>query len=97
MSEITKETVVRVAKLAHIRLSDDEIESYTSELGQIFDWIEQLQQVDTEGVAQMTSVVEGTALPRREDVANDGHCPEKVLANAPKSEFGCFAVPKVIE
>ena len=62
----------------------------------ILDWIEQLDEVDTDGVEPMTS--RGAAgLPLREDVVTDGGDPEKVLANAPEAEAGFFVVPKVVE
>ena len=93
---LTKDDTKKVARLAHIRMDDDEIAHFTDELNGILHWIDQLQEVDTEGVAQMTSVADIT-LPMREDVVNDGSIQEKVLKNAPTSEYGCFAVPKVIE
>ena len=86
----------KIARLTRIRLNEDEIEGYTNELNGILHWIEQLQEVDTDGVEQMTSVAD-MALPMREDVVTDGNIQEKVLQNAPGSEYGCFTVPKVIE
>ncbi|MAR56476.1 MAG: Asp-tRNA(Asn)/Glu-tRNA(Gln) amidotransferase GatCAB subunit C [Rickettsiales bacterium] len=86
----------KIARLSRIRLNEDEIEGYTNELNGILHWIEQLQEVDTDGVEQMTSVAD-MALPMREDVVTDGNIQEKVLQNAPGSEYGCFTVPKVIE
>ena len=86
----------KIAKLSRIRLNEDEVEGYTNELNGILHWIEQLQEVDTDGVAQMTSVADMT-LPIREDVVTDGNIQDKVLQNAPESDFGCFLVPKVIE
>lgn len=89
-------TITKVAKLARIRLSDEEKNAYAKELTQIFNWIEQLGEVDTEGVAQMTSVANMT-LPMRRDEITDGNRQEDILSNAPQSEYGCFAVPKVVE
>jgi aspartyl-tRNA(Asn)/glutamyl-tRNA(Gln) amidotransferase subunit C len=86
----------KIARLSRIRLSEDEIEGYTNELNGILHWIEQLQEVNTDGVEQMTSVAD-MALPMREDVVTDGNIQDKVLQNAPGSEYGCFTVPKVIE
>ena len=62
----------------------------------IMTWIEQLGEVDTDGVEPMTSAVAVT-LPMREDVVTDGGDPAKVLSNAPKTVDGFFVVPKVVE
>lgn len=91
-----KATVATIARLARIRVGEEELEALTDELSQILAWVEQLGEVDTEGVEPMTSVVEVT-LPRREDEVTEGGIPDKVLANAPETEDGFFAVPKVIE
>lgn len=93
---LTPKQTQKVAKLARIRLSGDEVALYTNELNGILGWIDQLQAVNTDGVAQMTSVANIT-LPMRADVVTDGGIGEAVLANAPSAEYGCFAVPKVIE
>jgi len=89
-------TVRKVARLARIRLGDGEAESLSAELSGILTWIEQLNEVDVEGVAPMAST-EAVKLPLREDVVTDGGDPAKVLANAPKSDRGFFVVPKVVE
>lgn len=93
---IDKNTVLKVAKLARIRLSDEDAEHYTKELGKLMDWAEQLQKVNTEGVPLMTSVAE-MQLPLRADVVNDGNYPQAVLKNATNAQYDCFTVPKVIE
>lgn len=93
---ITQKETLKIAKLARIRLTDEEAEHYTNELNGILGWIEQLQEVDTEGVAQMTSVSE-MQLPMRKDEVTDGGYPEAVLKNAPANDYGCFVVPKVVE
>lgn len=93
---LTKQEVEKIGKLAHIRLSDEDKEHYGNEISKILKWVEQLQEVNTDEVDQMTSVADLT-LPRRADEVTDGNCRDAVLANAPKSEYGCFAVPKVIE
>ncbi len=93
---VTNQDVKKVARLARIALPDDQVEPMTDELNNILNWIEQLGEVDVEGVEPMTSVVE-TSLPMREDVVTDGGIQDKVLANAPKSEDGFFVVPKVVE
>jgi aspartyl-tRNA(Asn)/glutamyl-tRNA(Gln) amidotransferase subunit C len=89
-------TVKKVASLARLREPDDRLEALAGELNGILTWIEQLNEVDTEGVEPMTSVV-AAKLPMREDVVTDGGDPERVLANAPKRERGFFIVPKVVE
>ncbi len=89
-------TVRRVAKLARIRVPEERLPSLAGELNGILDWIEQLNEVDVEGVEPLTSVVEAT-LPMRDDVVTDGGIRDQVLVNAPVAEHGFFAVPKVIE
>ena len=89
-------TVRKVAKLARIRVPEERLEPLSRELSGILDWIEQLNEVDVEGVEPLTSVVAAT-LPMREDVVTDGGDPARVLANAPKIADGFFVVPKVVE
>ena len=89
-------TVKKVANLARIREPDDRLEPLAQELSGILAWIEQLGEVDTDGVEPMTSAVALT-LPMREDVVADGGDAAKVLLNAPKSDQGFFVVPKVVE
>lgn len=90
-------TVRKVAHLARIKTPEDRLEPLAGELTGILAWIEQLNEVDVEGVEPMTSAVEGLSLPMRDDVVTAGDDPEKVLKNAPKSEDGFFVVPKVVE
>ena len=89
-------TVKRIAHLARIKLTEEEVAPLTGELNQILGWIEQLGEVDTDGVEPMTAVIPNV-LRWRDDVVTDGGIQDKVLANAPQAEFGFFAVPKVIE
>jgi aspartyl-tRNA(Asn)/glutamyl-tRNA(Gln) amidotransferase subunit C len=89
-------TVKKVARLASIRVPEDRLAPLAAELSGILAWIEQLDEVDTEGVAPMAST-EAVSLPMREDVVTDGGDPAVVLANAPRAERGFFVVPKVIE
>ncbi|MBL8559858.1 MAG: Asp-tRNA(Asn)/Glu-tRNA(Gln) amidotransferase subunit GatC [Hyphomonadaceae bacterium] len=93
---IDENTVRRVAHLARLALPEDRLAPMAAEINGILAWIEQLNEVDVEGVEPMTSVV-AAKLPMREDVVTDGGDPRKVLANAPKSEDGFFVVPKVVE
>ena len=89
-------TVRRVARLARIREPNERLEPLAQELSSILGWIEQLNEVDVEGVEPMTSAVRAT-LPMREDVVTDGGDPARVLANAPLSKNNFFVVPKVVE
>jgi aspartyl-tRNA(Asn)/glutamyl-tRNA(Gln) amidotransferase subunit C len=89
-------TVRKVARLARIAEPEEKLESLAKELSGILNWIEQLGEVDTDGVEPMTSAVRVT-LPMREDVVTDGGDPGKVLSNAPKSTGGFYVVPKVVE
>ena len=90
------DTVRRIARLARIRVSDDELPTLADELSRIMDWVEQLNAVDTSNIAPMTSVAD-IRLPQRKDEVTDGNAPEKVLANAPDRQGDFFAVPKVVE
>ncbi len=93
---LDKATVARVARLARIHIPDGDLEQLARELNQIIGWVEQLAEVDTDGVVPMTSVVE-MRLPQRADVVTEGEEAERVLANAPDSADGFFVVPRVIE
>ena len=89
-------TVRKVARLARIAAPDDRLEGLARELNGIMAWIEQLAEVDTDGVEPMTSAVE-QALPMRDDVVTEGGDTRRILSNAPKSADGFFIVPKVVE
>ena len=84
---VDKETVVQIARLARIRVPDEQQESLTGELNNILGWIEQLNEVETEGVAPMTSVVARKA-PLRDDQVTDGDKPEEIVKNAPEADRG---------
>ena len=89
-------TVRRVAHLARIKTPEDRLEPLAAELNGILNWIEQLNEVDVEGVEPMTSNVR-QRLRLREDVVTDGGKVDAVLSNAPKAADGFFVVPKVVE
>ena len=93
---IDKETACRVAKLARIKVEDDALPALADEFNAILGFVEQLNEVDVDGVEPMTSVTP-MRLKRREDQVTDGDQAEKVLANAPDAREGFFAVPKVVE
>lgn len=93
---VDKNTVRKVARLARIAVPEERLEPLAAELSSILAWIEQLNEVDVEGVEAMTTPVKMT-LPMREDIVSDGNIRAQVLANAPKTEDGFFVVPKVVE
>ncbi|MFN9711499.1 MAG: Asp-tRNA(Asn)/Glu-tRNA(Gln) amidotransferase subunit GatC [Alphaproteobacteria bacterium] len=89
-------TVRKVARLARIAEPEERLEPLAREVSGILDWIEQLAEVNTDGVEPMTTSV-AMKLPLRDDVVTDGGDPARVLSNAPKSDKGFFVVPKVVE
>ena len=93
---VNAEQVRHVAKLARIAMSDAEVDALVPELNNILGWVEQLAEVDTDGVEPLTAVID-LKLRLRDDVVNDGSVRDAVLANAPDAQHGFFAVPKVIE
>lgn len=93
---LTDKDVKKIAKLARIRLSDEDVAHYGREINGILKWIEQLQEVNTDGVEALASVSD-QPLPWRKDEVTDGNIQEQILKNAPNASYGCFAVPKVIE
>jgi aspartyl-tRNA(Asn)/glutamyl-tRNA(Gln) amidotransferase subunit C len=93
---IDVDTVRKVANLAQIREPEARLASLAGELSGILAWIEQLNEVDTDGVEPMTSAVKVT-LPMRDDEVTDGGDRDAILANAPAVRDGFFVVPKVVE
>jgi aspartyl-tRNA(Asn)/glutamyl-tRNA(Gln) amidotransferase subunit C len=93
---VSSQQVRHIAKLARIGMSDAEIEALVPELNNILGWVEQLGEVNTEGVEPLTAVID-QKLRLRDDVVNDGNMRDAILANAPEAQHGFFAVPKVIE
>ncbi|WP_375266488.1 Asp-tRNA(Asn)/Glu-tRNA(Gln) amidotransferase subunit GatC [Planktotalea sp.] len=93
---IDEKTAARVAKLARIKVEDDQLHALAQEFSNILGFIEQLNEVDVEGIEPMTSVTP-QKLYRRVDEVTDGDQQEKVLKNAPDAREGFFAVPKVVE
>ena len=89
-------TVRRIAHLARIAVAEDEVEHLKNELNGILAFVEQLQEVDVEGVEPMTSVTP-MAMKKRQDVVNDGEIADDIVRNAPETENHFFLVPKVIE
>ena len=93
---VDKDTVRRIARLARLALEEERVEPMVNELNGIFAWVEQLGEVDVEGVEPMTSVVAQT-LKMREDKVTAGGDAAVIIANAPVSEDNFFVVPKVVE
>lgn len=93
---VDEATTRRVAHLARIRVDDAQIPALAGELSRILAFAEQLAEVDVTGVEPMTSVTPMT-LKMRDDVVTDGNRRDDILANAPLSREGFFAVPKVVE
>lgn len=94
--EVDEATVRRIARLARIEVTDEEARSLKGELSGILQWVEQLEEVDTENVEPMTRVVP-IALKQRDDVITDGEKAEDVVANAPMSDDNFYVVPTVVE
>jgi aspartyl-tRNA(Asn)/glutamyl-tRNA(Gln) amidotransferase subunit C len=89
-------TVRRIAHLARIAVTDAEVPHLQGELNAMLAFVEQLSEVDVDGVEPMTSVTP-MEMKKRPDLVNDGEIVEKVIANAPASEDHFFLVPKVVE
>ncbi len=94
--QVDQATVKRVARLARIKITDEEVLALEGELSGILKWVEQLGEVDTDGVEPMTRVVP-IQLKQRKDVVTDGEIAGDVTANAPMTEDGFFVVPKIVE
>ena len=93
---VDPETVRRIAQLARIAVAEHEIEHLRGELNAILAFVEQLSEVDVEGVEPMTSVIP-IEMKKRPDVVTDGGIPDAILKNAPTAEEDFFVVPKVVE
>jgi aspartyl-tRNA(Asn)/glutamyl-tRNA(Gln) amidotransferase subunit C len=94
--QVDAATVRRIARLARIKVTDEEAQALEQELSGILDWVKQLDDVDTSGVEPMTRVIP-MILKQRLDVVTDGGIADEILANAPAREDHFFVVPKVVE
>jgi len=94
--QVDAATVLRIARLARIKVTEEEAKALEKELSGILDWVKQLDEVDTSGIEPMTRVIPMT-LKQRPDVVTDGGIADDVLANAPAREDHFFVVPKVVE
>ena len=93
---IDRDTAAKVAKLARIKVEEDQLDALAGEFNAVLGFIEQLNEVNVEGVEPMVSVTP-MRLKRRQDVVTDGGMQAKILSNAPDAREGFFAVPKVVE
>ena len=94
--KIDKNTINKIARLSRIKLDDKESEDYIKDLNSILDWVEQLNEVNTENIEPL-SYISSSILPKREDVSKDANSSDEILENAPDKLEGFFAVPKVVE
>ncbi len=93
---IDKNTVVKIAHLARLKIPDEEQQQVTSELSKILNWVEQLNEVNIDGIEPLTNVND-MCLRWRDDAVTDGNKAADILANAPSQTAGFFVVPKVVE
>lgn len=93
---VDKDTVRRIARLARMKLEEERVEPMMGELNGILSWIEQLEEVNVDGVEPMTSAV-AHSLKMREDVVTEPNNAEALMVNAPGGEDNFFVVPKVVE
>ena len=90
------QTVTKIAFLSRLKVADDKIESTKEEFTGILRWVDQLKEVNTDGVEPLVSVNQNNII-MRQDKVTDGNKSAEILANAPMKEYGYFAVPKVVE
>lgn len=90
------QTVTKIAFLSRLKIDDDKVESTLQEFNGILRWVDQLKEVNTDGVEPLVSVNQNNIAMRKDEVT-EGNQSQAVLANAPMKEYGYFAVPKVVE
>ncbi len=93
---VDRATVLRIARLARIAISDEEAQRLESELSGILDWVAQLDELDTANVEPMTRV-EAMTMKMRKDEVTDGFCADDIVKNAPEEDDHYFVVPKIVE
>ena len=93
---VDAQTVRRIARLARIAVAEDEVEHLQGELNSMLAFVEQLSEVNVDGVEPMTSVTP-MEMKKRTDVVNDGEIPDDIVGNAPATDDHFFLVPKVVE
>ncbi len=93
---IDKETVYKIARLSRIKIENENVDKISSELSAVLNWIDELNEVDTDGIEPLSSIT-GHKLPTRKDEVRDGGYADRILENAPEKSSGFFVVPKVVE
>ena len=93
---IDKKLVKKIATLSRIKIKENEVDRFSTELSKIINWVEKLNEVDTKDVSPVANPSD-IKIPFRKDEVNDGKIEEKVLKNAPEKKGGYFTVPKVVE
>jgi aspartyl-tRNA(Asn)/glutamyl-tRNA(Gln) amidotransferase subunit C len=93
---LSRETVLKVARLARLRLTEAEVDDYAAKLGSILGYVEQLNEVNTDDIEPMVHAVE-LANVFRDDVVTPSLSQKDALANAPKSDGKFFLVPQILE
>lgn len=94
--KLNTNTINKIAKLARIRLSEKEADEFLKDINSILDWVEQLNEVNTDNVEPLTNI-SSSALTKRKDEAQDMNSSDEILQNSPDKLEGYFAVPKVVE
>jgi aspartyl-tRNA(Asn)/glutamyl-tRNA(Gln) amidotransferase subunit C len=94
--KIDKNTTIKIAKLSRIKISENEVEEFSLQLSSILDWVEQLNEINTDNVEPLSSV-SLAKLPLRSDVENTSDDSKKILSNAPEKLENYFVVPKVVD
>ena len=89
-------TINKIAKLARIKLSEEEVRDLLKDMNSILDWVEQLNEVNTDSVEPLANI-SSSILPQRKDESKDTNSSEEILQNSPDKLEGYFAVPKVVE
>jgi len=94
--KIDKNTINKIARLSRIKLEGKESEDYIKDLNSILDWVDQLNEVNTDNVEPLSNI-SSSVLPKRNDISSDTNSSKEILENAPEKIEGFFSVPKVIE
>ena len=94
--KLDKNTINKIAKLARIKLSEEEAEDLFKDMNSILDWVEQLNEVNTDSIEPLANI-SSSILPQRKDESKDANSSEEILQNSPDKLEGYFAVPKVVE
>jgi len=94
---LTNKDIKKIAKLARIEITSEQEEKFMTQLNNIFGTFKQLEELNTDNVPEMAGVGGYTLRTRADDEIHDSNIRDEILANAPKSQFGCFVVPKVVD